>query len=77
MDCGARVLERDTSQWTEAMAGLGERYGEVIELIRPLMDFQMIAFTPTEARFVEGFGRAKAFAAERAVEMLRIARDLV
>ena len=76
MDCSARILERDSTPWLEVMDGLSVRYGEVIELIRPLMDFQMVAFEPSEARFVEGFGRAKPFSAERAVEMLKLARSL-
>lgn len=56
--CQAQVLPRHTPQW-EAIAGTFERrFGQIIQMLRSLEDFQIFRLSPQAGRFVMGFGAA-------------------
>ncbi|WP_071189188.1 pyridoxamine 5'-phosphate oxidase family protein [Trichormus sp. NMC-1] len=57
-DCNATLLERETEQWNQIVEQFQERFGEIIEMLRSLPDFRIFQLTPTEGRFVIGFGAA-------------------
>ncbi|MBD2627749.1 HugZ family pyridoxamine 5'-phosphate oxidase [Trichormus variabilis] len=57
-DCTATLLERETDQWNQIVEQFQERFGEIIEMLRSLPDFRIFQLTPTEGRFVIGFGAA-------------------
>lgn len=57
-DCTATLLERETEQWNQIVEQFQERFGEIIEMLRSLPDFRIFQLTPTEGRFVIGFGAA-------------------
>jgi heme iron utilization protein len=55
-ECTATVLERESQSWTEIVDLFAHRFGETISLMRGLADFQVFQLTPTQGRFVMGFG---------------------
>jgi heme iron utilization protein len=57
-DCQADVIERDSREWTKVMDIFEEKFGDVVEAIRPFKDFKMFCITPTSGLYVKGFGKA-------------------
>lgn len=57
-DCKASLIERDTEQWNHIVEQFEQRFGEIIEVLRSLNDFRIFQLTPSEGRFVVGFGAA-------------------
>jgi putative heme iron utilization protein len=57
-ECAATLIERETPRWVEILDRFQERFGQMIELLRSLTDFCLFQLTPTEGRFVIGFGAA-------------------
>ena len=57
-ECGAEQVERDTARWRTVMDLFERKFGEVMELIRPLADFRLFALVPRHGTFVKGFGQA-------------------
>lgn len=57
-DANVEVVERDTEKWNAAIAGLKERFGEIIDGLSTLQDFKLFRFIPQQGLFVKGFGQA-------------------
>ena len=57
-ECDAEQVERGTERWLAIMERFERKFGEVIQLIRPLADFRMFALSPRRGVFVKGFGQA-------------------
>jgi heme iron utilization protein len=57
-DCTATLIERDTDHWNHIVEQFQQRFGEIIEMLRSLNDFRIFQLTPSEGRFVVGFGAA-------------------
>ncbi|MGF1566612.1 MAG: HugZ family protein [Nodosilinea sp.] len=57
-DCQAERLERDTTRWQQIAAIFEQQFGEIIEMLRQLEDFQIFCLSPHRGRFVMGFGAA-------------------
>jgi len=57
-DCVARTLERETPHWEKVVTHFADRFGQIIELFRPLTDFRVVELIPQSGRFVYGFGAA-------------------
>ena len=57
-ECGAERVERDTERWRMVMDLFERKFGEVVELIRPLADFRLFALVPHRGTFIKGFGQA-------------------
>ena len=57
-DCTATLIERDTDQWNQIVEQFQQRFGEIIEMLRSLSDFRIFQLTPSQGRFVVGFGAA-------------------
>ena len=56
-DCTVTEIERDTSEWTAIVNQLQDRQGEIVGMIRQLLDFHLLQLTPTGGRFVSSFGK--------------------
>lgn len=56
--CRAVLLDRDTDFWQQVANRFQTRFGDIIEMLRQLNDFQIIQLTPAAGRFVVGFGAA-------------------
>ena len=57
-ECDAEQVERGSERWHAIMDSFERKFGEVIQLIRPLADFRMFALAPRRGVFVKGFGQA-------------------
>lgn len=57
-ECEAHLIERDTDLWNQIFARFEARFGEIIQLFRDLPDFRIFQLTPSQGRFVIGFGSA-------------------
>lgn len=57
-DCEAAPLERGTFDWDAIALRFESRFGNIIQMLRQLGDFQIFKLTPYSGRFVIGFGAA-------------------
>ena len=57
-DCQATLIERETEKWNQIWEQFQARFGEIIEVLRGLSDFRIFQLTPSQGRFVVGFGAA-------------------
>lgn len=57
-DCQVQPLERDTLQWQSITSRFESRFGNIVQMLRQLGDFQVFQLTPYAGRFVVGFGAA-------------------
>jgi putative heme iron utilization protein len=74
-DGDAEVVPRDSPLWGRIMDLFEHKFGEVVELIRPLEDFKLFRIQPRRGVFVRGF--AQAFPVEGPeLEQLRSVNDL-
>lgn len=54
----ANHLERDSAEWGTKLDALEEKFGEIIQMLRPLEDFHLFELTPKSAGYVRGFAQA-------------------
>jgi putative heme iron utilization protein len=74
-DGDAEVEPRDSPSWGRIMDLFEQKFGDVVELIRPLEDFKLFRILPRRGVFVRGF--AQAFPIEGPeLEQLRSVNDL-
>jgi putative heme iron utilization protein len=59
-DCRATLLPRGTEVWEAVADRFEQRFGEIIQMLRSLEDFQIFCLSPQAGRFVMGFGAAYA-----------------
>jgi putative heme iron utilization protein len=57
-DCTATLVERDTDLWNQIFQRFQTRFGEIIQIFGDLPDFRIFQITPSNGRFVIGFGAA-------------------
>ena len=57
LDCTVTALERDTPEWTVKVNQLQDRQGEIVGMIRQLLDFHLLQLTHMGGRFVSSFGK--------------------
>ena len=57
-ECDAGQVARGSERWHALMDRFERKFGEVVQLIRPLADFRMFALAPRRGVFVKGFGQA-------------------
>jgi len=55
-ECAVTGVERESPPWHEIVDRFAHRFGETIDLMRGLADFQVFRLTPQHGRFVMGFG---------------------
>jgi len=74
-DADAELVERDSPRWCQIMDLFADKFGDIMELIRPLQDFKLIRIQPRSAIYVRGF--AQAYPLEGCeLEQLRQVHDL-
>lgn len=57
-DCRAELLERKTPIWEERANTFEQQFGDIIQMLRQLADFQIFQLVPQAGRFIMGFGAA-------------------
>ncbi|MGL6313668.1 heme utilization protein HutZ [Vibrio sp. WXL103] len=54
----AKHIERETPLWTEGVTALQRRFGEIVDNLSQLGDFNLYRLQPEKGRYVKGFGQA-------------------
>ncbi|KUJ74343.1 hypothetical protein AVO42_02730 [Thiomicrospira sp. XS5] len=54
----AKHIQRSDSEWEGTMDKLEEKFGEIIQMLKPLEDFHLFELTPLSAGYVRGFAQA-------------------
>ena len=57
-DCAVTLIERHDLQWTNLADQFKRRFGNLVDMLRQLPDFQIFQLLPSGGRFVVGFGAA-------------------
>ena len=60
-ECQAFLHSQDSDTWKTLAPLFAERFGEIIETLISLPDFELFQLTPSSGRWVKGFGKAFAF----------------
>ncbi len=60
----AEVIPRDAAEFADRLNQMQERFGEIIDLLKGLKDFQLLKLIPKRASYVRGFGQAYALSGE-------------
>ena len=56
--CEAERFPRQTPAWDDLIPAFSSRFGEIIDVLSALPDFELFAFTPLHGQWVKGFGKA-------------------
>jgi len=74
-DADAELIERDSVRWCQLMDLFADKFGDIMDLIRPLQDFRLFRIQPRSGVYVRGF--AQAYPIEGSdLEQLRQVNDL-
>jgi hypothetical protein len=57
-NCRVELLERESDVWEEKANQFEQRFGDIIQMLRQLADFQIFHLIPKTGRFIMGFGAA-------------------
>ncbi|UUM31367.1 heme utilization protein HutZ [Vibrio japonicus] len=57
-DTRAELVERNTDSWQQGVSALHARFGDIIENLSQLGDFNLYRLVPDSGRYVKGFGQA-------------------
>ena len=56
--CEAQRFAKETKAWNKLIDLFAERFGQIIDTLRTLPDFELFALTPQGGQWVKGFGKA-------------------
>jgi len=68
-------VERNADLFKAVMKAFRERFGNFIDIIEPLQDFQLFKITPTSGRFIRGFAQAFQLSGDSLNEITHINPD--
>jgi len=74
-DCTATLIERETDEWNKIVEQFQERFGQIIEVLRGLADFRIFQLTPSDGRFVVGFGAAYHISGDNLNQLVQLTAD--
>ncbi|MEA5627034.1 HugZ family protein [Nostoc sp. UHCC 0251] len=74
-DCTATLIERETDKWNQIVEQFQGRFGQIIEVLRGLSDFRIFQLTPSEGRFILGFGNAYHISGNDLNQLVQITGD--
>ncbi|MBD6620307.1 HugZ family protein [Komarekiella sp. 'clone 1'] len=74
-DCTATLIERETDKWNKIVEQFQGRFGQIIEVLRGLADFRIFQLTPSEGRFVIGFGAAYHISGDNLHQLVQLTGD--
>ena len=57
-DADAEPVERDSACWCQVMDLFADKFGDIVDLIRPLQDFNLFRIRPRSGVYVRGFAQA-------------------
>ena len=56
--CATRRFDQNTPEWQTLIPKFSERFGEIIDTLSALPDFQIFALEPLGGQWIKGFGKA-------------------
>lgn len=71
-DADAALVERDSPRWVQVMDLFADKFGDIIDLIRPLQDFKLFRIQPRSAIYVRGFAQAYPIAGAELEQLCRV-----
>ena len=71
-DAQASVVERETELWTQVIAQMQERFGEIIDGLSQLQDFSLFNLKAENGLFVKGFGQAYQVSGDDLVDFVHL-----
>jgi len=74
-DCRVNSILRESDVWYHITQEFQQRFGEIIETLSSLTDFQIFQLVPTNGRFVLGFGAAYHISGEHLDQLVHITKD--
>ena len=69
------TVNRDSELFKRVMQGFRDRFGNFIDIIEPLQDFQLFKVEPQSGRFIRGFAQAFQLSGEGLVDITHINPD--
>ncbi|NKC13900.1 MAG: HugZ family protein [Gammaproteobacteria bacterium] len=67
--CTVRPIPRDDGDWDSVLRVFSQRFGPIMDTLRELQDFHLLALTPISAQYVKGFADAHTIAAAHIGEL--------
>ncbi|MNV00556.1 Pyridoxamine 5'-phosphate oxidase [compost metagenome] len=74
LDVSTREIERDTTEWSEAVTELQTAHGKILDILVGMQDFIMIELTTKKGAYVNGFGSA--YFVDENLEILQHRNDI-
>jgi heme oxygenase (biliverdin-IX-beta and delta-forming) len=74
-DADAELVARDSARWCQVLDLFSDKFGDIIDLIRPLQDFKLFRIQPRSGVYVRGFAQAYPLEGP-GLEQLRQVNDL-
>ena len=71
----AKVIGRDSQLFQTVMQLFRDRFGDFIDIIEPLQDFQLFEIIPGSGRFIRGFAQAFQLSGEGLNEITHLTPD--
>lgn len=68
-DCQVLEIGQTDPVFAKILDAMTTAFGEIVSVLRQLPDFHLMALSPTQGRFIAGFGKAYAVDAEGRVEL--------
>lgn len=75
LDCQAKTLARDSDTWLLIMNEFSSRFGDVMDTLSKLTDFQLLALKPVGGQFVKDFAKAFRITGADLDKLVHIRRD--
>ncbi|WP_319380650.1 pyridoxamine 5'-phosphate oxidase family protein [Thiomicrorhabdus sp.] len=65
-------VERDSERWNQVLEKMEGKFGEIIQMLKPLEDFHLFELKPQSAGYVRGFAQAYRLEGEGLSEVTHI-----
>ncbi|MBF6058768.1 MULTISPECIES: HugZ family protein [Thiomicrorhabdus] len=72
LETRALRVPRDSEIWHKIIEKMEDKFGEIIQMLRPLEDFHLFELTPQSAGYVRGFAQAYRLEGENLSEVTHI-----
>ena len=56
--CEAGLISRDSEHWQQIITQFSEKFGDIMNMLRDLKDFQLFQIRPAHGNYVRGFAQA-------------------
>ena len=73
----SQIINRDSEEFRNVMAFFRQRFGDFIDMIEPLQDFQLFRIIPESGRFIRGFAQAFELSGQGLNEISHIGPDRI